>query len=193
MSAQPHPPRWSVDAYLEMERGSPIKHDYLDGYVYAMAGGSRRHSRICVNVTTMLARSLRDGSCQVFNSDMKVRVDAKNYVYPDAAVSCDPRDTSSDEDDYISHPTLIVEVLSDTSTAEYDRGDKFDLLYKPIDALREYVLVDTQRVYVEVYRRADGGWARQTYGSGDDVAFESIGTSMPIAAFYARVTMTPAG
>jgi Uma2 family endonuclease len=74
MAAHPQPPRWSVDAYLEMERGSPIKHDYLDGHVYAMAGGSRRHSRIGVNVTTVLGLLVRGGPYQVFNSDMKVRV-----------------------------------------------------------------------------------------------------------------------
>jgi len=192
MVAHPQPPPWTVAAYLEMERGSPIKHEYIAGHVYAMAGGTRRHSRISVNVTTLFDLLLRDsgGPCQVFNSDMKVRVDARNYTYPDASVSCDPRDTADDEPSFISYPSLIVEVLSDDSTTGYDRGDKFNLLYQRIDALREYVLVETRKVAVEVYRRGAGEtWVRQSYGPGDEVAFESIAGTIPIAAFYERVTL----
>lgn len=190
MAVHPQPPPWTVEAYLEMERNSPIKHDYIDGHVYAMAGGSRRHSRISVNVTTLLDGLLSDGPCQVFNSDMKVHVDAKNYVYPDASVSCDQRDTTTDDADYISHPTLIVEVLSDDSTAGYDRGDKFNLLYKRIESLREYVLVDTQKIAVDVYRHnGDEPWSLQSYVAGDDVVLESLSKMAPIAAFYARVSL----
>lgn len=190
MVARPQPPRWSVAAYLEMERGSPIKHDYLDGYVYARAGGTRRHSRISVNVTTLLGLHLRGGPCQVFNSDMMVRIDTRNYVYPDAAVSCDPRDTADGELAFISSPSLIVEVLSDDSTTNYDRGDKFTLLYQRVEALREYVLVDTRTVAVEVYRRHDdGSWPVQRYGPDDDVALESVAATMPIATFYEGVAL----
>lgn len=190
MVAHPQPPRWSVEAYLEMERGSSIKHDYLDGYVYAMAGGTRRHSRISVNVTTLLGLHLRGVRCQVFNSDMMVRVDARNYVYPDAAVSCDPRDTADDELSYISHPSVVVEVLSDDSTANYDRGDKFTLLYQRVEALREYVLVDTHNVAVELYRRQDdGSWPVQRYGPGDAVALESVAATIPIEAFYEGIAL----
>jgi len=192
MAAYPQPPLWAVDAYLEMERGSPIKHEYLDGHVYAMAGGTRRHSRIGVNVTTLLDLLLRDspGPCQAFNSDMMARVDARNYTYPDASVTCDPRDTADDEPSFISHPTLIVDVLSDDSTAGYDRGDKFTLLYQRIDALREYVLVETRTVAVDVYRGGAGQpWVRQTYGPGDDVVLESVAGTIPIAAFYERVVL----
>ena len=190
MVARPQPPRWSVEAYLAMERGSPIKHDYIDGHVYAMAGGSRRHSRISVNVTTLLNVLLRGANspCQVFNSDMKVHVDAKNYVYPDASVSCDARDVTDGEADYISHPIMVVEVLSDDSTAGYDRGDKFDLLYKQIEALQEYVLVDTQKMAIDVYRRAGASWSLQSFGPDDTVVLESISVSSPIAAFYERIT-----
>lgn len=175
-----------------MERGSPIKHDYIDGHVYAMAGGSRRHSRIGANVTTLLNVLLRraNSPCQVFNSDMKVHVDARNYVYPDAAVSCDARDVADGDavdTDYISHPILVVEVLSDDSTAGYDRGDKFDLLYKRIEALQEYVLVDTQKVAVDVYRRASESWSLQSFGPNETVMLQSIGVTSPIAAFYERV------
>jgi Uma2 family endonuclease len=86
MIAQRQPPRWSADAYLEMERTSSIKHEFLDGHVYAMAGGTRRHSRISVNLTSLFNAQLRGTSGRTFNSDMKVRIDARLFVYPDASV-----------------------------------------------------------------------------------------------------------
>ena len=189
MVAQPQPPRWTVEAYLEMERGSTIKHEYLDGHVYAMAGGSRRHSRISVNVTTQLDLILREGACQVYNSDMKVRIDARYYVYPDAAVSCDVRDTADGEPDSIRYPTVIVEVLSDDSTASYDRGDKFNLLYKRMETLQEYVLVDSQQIAVEVYRRTGEDWILHSYGNGDEMLLESIAAIIPVNALYQRAAL----
>jgi len=189
MVTQPQPPRWTVEEYLEMERGSPIKHEYLGGYVYAMAGGTRRHSRISVNVTGALNTLLRDNPCQVFNSDMMVRIDAANYVYPDASVSCDQRDLADGGLASISYPILIVEVLSEHSTAEYDRGDKFNLLYKRIETLQEYILVDPQRIAVEIYRRqADGSWPMQAYGAGEEMVLQSMRCALPIAAFYERLS-----
>jgi Uma2 family endonuclease len=185
MVAEPHPPRWRVEDYLEMERCSTVKHEYLDGYVYAMAGGTSRHSRISVNVTSLLNSHLRSGPCRVFNSDMRVRIDARNYVYPDAAVSCDPRDLEHDDAVFLSHPRLIVEVLSDDSTADYDRGDKFNLLYARLPDLQEYVLVETGSIGVEVRRHAgDGTWPSRRFGPDDTVILESIEGRFPIGEFY---------
>ncbi len=190
MVAHPQPPLWSVQAYLEMERGSPIRHEYLAGHGVDMAGGTRRHSRIGVNVTALLSDLVGAGPCQVFNSDMKVRIDARNYVYLDAAVSCHPDDTADGEADFISHPILIVEVLSDDSTARYDRGDKFTLLYKGLPSLREYVLVDARAVAVDIYRRAESRpWTEQSYGLGDVVNLESLGATALISAYYAHVAL----
>lgn len=185
MVAQPQPPRWSVDAYLDMERLSPIKHEYLDGHVYAMAGGSRRHNRIAVNLITLLTTHLRGRACQTCGSDLKVRIDARNFVYPDAAVTCDPADLADEAAAFIATPCLVAEVLSDASTAEYDRGDKFTLLYSRLPSLREYMLVETSGVGVEVRRRVDdGAWTATRYQSGDTVALESVGGAFPIDLFY---------
>ena len=96
--------------------------------------------RLGVNVLTLLARRLRGRPCRVFNSDMKVRIDARHFVYPDAAVSCDSRDLDDEDPSFISFPALIVEVLSENSTADYDRGGKFDFLYSRLPGLREYML-----------------------------------------------------
>jgi Uma2 family endonuclease len=185
MVAQPEPPRWSVEDYLEMEYSSAIRHEFLDGHVYAMAGGSRRHSRLGVNVLTLLASYLRGRPCRVFNSDMKVRIDARHFVYPDAAVSCDSRDLDDEDPSFISFPALIVEVLSENSTADYDRGGKFDLLYSRLPSLREYMLLTADSVGIEIRRRGPtGDWKVDRYGPEDTVILESINGSFPVADFY---------
>lgn len=185
MVAQPQPPRWSVDEYLEMERASSVKHEYLDGHVYAMAGGTRRHNRIAVNLLTVLTTYLRGHSCQVGGPDLKIRIDVHNYVYPDASVTCDPSDLADESSAYFTAPCLVVEVPSDASTAGYDRGDKFDLLYRRLSSLHDYVLVETSSIGVEVRRKGeDGVWAAARYGPGDTVLLDSVGGAFPIEMFY---------
>ena len=187
MATHPDPPRWTVERYLEMERYSTVKHEFVDGQLYAMAGGARLHSAIGVNTVALLQRLVEGKPCQVYNSAMKLRLNPKVYVYPDAAVSCDERD-SANEDESIEHPLLVVEVLSDT-TAAYDRGGKFDL-YRTTDALREYVLVDTHRIGIEVYRRDDSNaWVVRQYGPGEMVAFDSIAGAVAIEELYRGVRM----
>lgn len=193
MAAISHTPRWRVQDYLELERFSPVKHEYVEGYVYAMAGGTRADSVISTNILALLRDRARGGPCRVYNSDMKVRLTDAVYVYPDASVSCDARDAMNDEADHIAHPTLIVEVLSD-STADYDRGDKFEL-YRRNPAIQEYVLVDPHQAAVEVYRRvmaadAQSQWRSQRFGAGEDVAMHSLGFTLPLALVYEDVTFS---
>src|SRR5579862_2216459 len=107
---------WTVEQYLEMERSSNVRHEFIGGRVYAMAGGDQNHSRIGINVGAALADRLDDQACQVFNTDMKVRLaNERDYVYPDASITCDPRDLADHTRDYIRYPRLIVEVLSDST------------------------------------------------------------------------------
>ncbi len=179
-----HGPLWTAEQYLEMERQSPIRHELIDGYVYAMAGGTQRHDRIARTITRLLEDHLEGNACQVFSMNMKVRLaNDKDYVYADATVTCDPRDVADELSDYISDPRLIVEVLSD-STEKHDRGTKFDL-YRGRDTLTEYMLIETERVGVEVRtRNADGLWAATTYGSGQAVYLASVDMGIPIQALY---------
>ena len=167
-------PLMSVEEYLESERHSAIKRGYVDGHVYAMAGGTRAHGVIAVNVTSLLRSALRGGPCRVYNSDVKVQLTETRYVYPDASVGCDERDRTSDDEDVVRYPTVVVEVLS-PSTEAYDRGAKF-ALYRSSETLREYVLVSTDRQAVECYRRgANDLWTLYPFGAGDEVVLESIG------------------
>lgn len=179
-----HGPLWTVEQYLEMERQSPIRHEFIDGYVYAMSGGTRRHDHIARTITRLLEDHLQGSPCQVYSMNMRIRLaNERDYVYADASVACDPRDMADDLADYISYPRLVVEVLSE-STEKHDRGAKFDL-YRGRASLEEYVLIQTERVGVEVrWRDEQGTWSTTFYGPNDDVCLSSVNLSLPVQALY---------
>lgn len=184
---------FSAEDYLEWEKGNEIKHEYIDGEVFpmygetqSMAGAKDANVAIALNIAALLKSHLRGGPCRVYMADMKVRVEAaKLFFYPDVLVTCDPADRSSDY--FKSHPALIVEVLSE-STSAYDRGRKFEY-YRQLDSLREYVLVDPDRFSVDCFRRdASGHWVLYPFGSGETVVLDSLDLSAPIEAIYEDVT-----
>src|SRR5437868_14940180 len=147
MVAQPSPSprRMSVDKWRELERTShDIKHEYIDGQVYAMSGGSLAHSRIALNVCSVLESALVAAGkpCFVYNSDAAARLSSRRYTYPDASVTCDERDRPTPDKTEVQVPHVIVEVLSD-STEAYDRGRQF-CYYRACPQLQEYVLIATK-------------------------------------------------
>lgn len=191
MAANPHS-TMTVDEYLEAERHNPIKHEYVDGHVYAMSGGTRAHGLIAANILFALMGRLRGGPCRVYNSDVKVQVTATRYFYPDVSVGCDERDRVNDaEAEAVFYPSVVVEVLSPTTEA-YDRGDKF-ALYRGNKTLQQYVLVNGRRAEVEVYTRGDNGfWLFRSFGPDAEVLLESIDVHVPVAAFYEDVDLSAA-
>lgn len=193
MVTEPQGRRWSVEEYLWLERNSPVKHEFVDGTVYALAGGTRAHSRIATNAGRLLEEALDESTCRVFNSDMKVRISPRVFRYPDLPVSCDARDDNADDEelDFISYPTLILETLSGSTTHE-DRTAKF-AEYRTIPTFREYILAAADQAAVHVYRRQDDGtWHSTTYTTGDEMVLESIGVRLPVAALYHKVRLRPA-
>src|SRR5579871_6604206 len=184
-----HGPQWTVEQYLAMERESSVKHELIDGYVYAMAGGTRRHDRLARNITRLLDELLEDGPCQVYTLNMKVRLaNERDHVYPDASVTCDARDLVDDEADYISYPRLIVEVLS-PSTEMHDRGAKFDL-YRGRETFQEYVLIETEQRMCEVRTRdSAGSWTTVIYGPEDDLVLSSLHLSVSMATLYRGINL----
>jgi Uma2 family endonuclease len=186
MVAQREPQRMTVDEWRELERTShDIKHEYIDGLVYAMAGGSLAHGRISSNAIRTLEDALaaRGKPCEVYNSDVAARLSLTRFTYPDATVTCDERDQAAPGKTEIQAPHLIVEVLSDTTEA-YDRGRKFGL-YRACPTMEEYVLVASRYQAVEVYRRTPQGWTNyQAYGPGDEIELMSLDVRFPVAAFY---------
>lgn len=178
----------SPEQYLELELTSPVKHEYIDGEIFAMAGSSDYHAMIVLNLSFILKGKLRGSNCRQL-ADIKVQVAQRpRYYYPDLMVTCDDRDKL---DRYVKqHYKLIVEVLSD-STESFDRGRKFQD-YRRAESLQEYVLISQDRMNVEVYRRKDAGrWELQAYAMGEDVEFVSVGVTCSIDDLYEDVVLPP--
>ncbi|MGB5593848.1 MAG: Uma2 family endonuclease, partial [Crocosphaera sp.] len=158
------------------------KHEYFNGEVYAMTGGTIIHNDITINVTTTLKSHLRGKGCKVQMTDVKLGISQQgNFFYPDVMVTCDERDKK--ERLIMYHPCLIIEVLS-PSTEAFDRGDKFKY-YRQIDSLKEYVLIDSQKINVEVFRLNDKGfWELHPYQENDEIFLQSIDFSCSISLIY---------
>lgn len=174
----------SVEAYLESEKISPIKHEYVNGEVYARAGTSDNHARVTGNVFVALSVHLRDSNCEPFSTEIKVQVTRNVYYYPDILVSCE----EDPESPYFRNaPILIFEVTS-PSTANTDRREKL-LFYQQMPSVQEYAVVDQQRVNIELHRRQPNGtWITYFFDASDDeIEFQSVGLTMPITEIYRRV------
>ena len=185
MVAQREPQQRTVDEWRELERTShDTKHEYIDGQVYAMSGGSLAHGSIGSNTVRTLQDALRAAGkpCSTYNSDVAVRLSARRYTYPDASVTCDERDRPAPDKTEIQAPRVIVEVLSDTTEA-YDRGRKFGY-YRGCPTVEEYVLVASKDQAVEVYRRTPQSWTYDAYGPSDEIELTSLAISVSVAALY---------
>ena len=188
MTPVPQPkPRFDAEAYLEWERGNESRHEYLDGEVFAMVGARDAHVTVSLNLAMLLRNHLRGGPCRVYMADMKLRVEAADaFFYPDVMVTCNPGDRSAGRDYFKQAPTLVAEVLSE-STAGYDRGRKF-AAYRRVAELREYLIVDPDEFSVELYRRGeDGHWVLFPTVAGEVVELASLDLRFPIEALYEDV------
>ena len=188
MAADPHRLFMGVEEYLALDRNSlDARYEYIDGVVTMLAGGTTNHSRICVNVVSLLQAALRGSPCEVFNSDLRVSISSTRYVLPDASISCDPGDLVG-ENDIIYSPCVIVEVLS-PSTEATDRGKKFRY-YQSCPSIQEYMLISAQEQAVDVYRRAsDNLWTLHPFGQSDEVELKSINVTIPLEVLYENVAM----
>ncbi len=155
--------------YLMIEDRADYKSEYYQGQIYAMAGGTVRHSQISSNIITLLSNALSNKPCRVFNSDLRLNVqDNGLYTYPDVMVICGKVELLSDRQDTVTNPVLIVEVLSE-STRDYDMTFKFEL-YRSLPSLEHYLLVDSDKVLVRYFRRVgDGQWLMHELIGMDDV------------------------
>ena len=179
--------RYSPTDYLALERAGEFKHEFFDGEMFLMAGGTIEHSQVAANVIRALGNALADTGCRVLTSDMKIKLPTGLYTYPDASVVCDQPQYEDDHKDVLLNPLLIVEVLS-PSTEAYDRGQKFRH-YQTCPSLREYVLIAQDRSAVDHYlRQPSGQWLLTTFESLDaTMPLPSLGVGLRLREIYAKV------
>ncbi|WP_250121225.1 Uma2 family endonuclease [Chroococcidiopsis sp. CCMEE 29] len=188
MIANPERNYIAPQEYLEWEEHQEIKHEYVNGEVFAMTGGTIPHNDIALNLATGLKNHLRGSRCRVNMADVKVCVSEDgSFHYPDVVVSCDESDRQAIK--FIRYPCLIVEVLS-PSTEAYDRGGKFTQ-YRRIQTLREYVLIDAEKISIECFRLNDRGfWELHPYEQGNEVHLTSVDFRFPISLVYEDVQLS---
>ncbi|ALB40416.1 MULTISPECIES: Uma2 family endonuclease [Nostocales] len=189
IAAKDNNPHLTPEEYFAWEEQQLEKHEYINGQVYAMSGGSINHGRIAIRFTAMFDSHLENTGCITGNSDIKVKiVGTNNYTYPDVSVTCDERDKTSTQ--YITYPCLIVEVLS-KSTEAYDRGGKFRM-YQNNSALIDYLLVSSTSMEIDLYHKNDAGdWLIINYKPGDTIQLKSINLNFPLEQIYRGLNLEP--
>jgi len=177
------------EEYLAIERRAEYKSEYVDGVMYAMAGGSERHNLIAANLITAIGVQLRERPCRVYPSDLKVRVpNSRRFFYPDVSIVCGETQFADDEQDVVLNPIVVVEVLSE-STAAFDRGKKFQS-YQQIESLREYLLVSQDEYVVEHFLRQDDGHWLYTKAGGleEAIALPAVKCRLALRDVYNKTT-----
>lgn len=179
----------TVEEYLKFEQNDEIRHEYVAGQIYAMAGASEAHNLIVTNLIAILRPHLRGSSCRAFVADMKVKINLQQgdiFYYPDLLVTCDQDDR---EKYFKTNPNLIVEVLSD-STETTDKREK-RINYQSLDSLQEYILVAQDKMRVEIYRRdGSGNWTVEILGEKELLRLDSVGLTLTMADIYEDVLIT---
>lgn len=177
--------RFTFEDYLALEEVSTVKHEFLDGQVWAMAGGTIDHGALAANVIGLFTAQLRDRPCRVLTSDVRIRVKATGLAtYPDASVICGEQQTDPDDPkgETLINPSVIVEVLS-PSTEDYDRGDKL-ANYRQIPSLQEVLLVAHEERRMELWRRESGHWTLYVSRGEEIASLVSIGCELPLSEVY---------
>jgi Uma2 family endonuclease len=177
--------RYTFDEYLALEASSAVRHEFLAGEIYGMAGGTPQHAALAVTVSAALLAQTRGGPCRVHSSDLRVRSLATGLTtYPDVTVVCGPYETDSRDKNTVVNPRVLVEITSD-STEEYDRGEKLDS-YQRIPSLDAVVLVSHREQLLEVFeRQPDGTWRRSEARTGANLRIEALHATLSVDELYA--------
>jgi Uma2 family endonuclease len=175
----------TIEEYLEFENASHEKHEYYKGEIFAMSGPKVPHNIISVNILGILKQKLKGKSCRPFNSDQRIHIPENTlFTYPDISIVCGEIITRDNDDWNILNPSIIFEVLS-KSTQSYDRGDKFNL-YRSILTLKEYILVDSEKIKIEAFRiNAGGHWELEEYKNlPETLLVKTVQLSIPLMEIY---------
>ena len=182
---------YTVEEYLDIERNSEIKHEFHDGELFAMAGGTFAHNRLSANTSGALWNVLKGKKCRPSSSDQQIAVSRYKYVYPDLSVICGEFEWYEEHPHAAKNPVLIVEVLSN-ETESYDRGGKF-MWYRQLPTFKEYILISQKEVLVEVFcRKQNDLWAISTYENlSDTIHLQSIDVTISLEDIYEGVEIAP--
>jgi len=181
--------KYSVEEYLVLEKSNDFKSEYSQGEIFAMSGRTINHSRIAVNITRGIGNALQGKKCEVFNSDLMVRIEAVDAnVYPDVSIVCGPPEFNEDNDRILLNPTVVIEVLSET-TERFDRGSKFHK-YQTLPSLEEYIIVDQWAAKIDIFRPTTGGkWEWEgAFGMDAQLELKSIAVKLPLEEIFYNVT-----
>lgn len=185
--AQKKPDFVTPQEYLRLEREAEFRHEYLNGEIFEMAGGTKRHSLISTNLARLIGNQIVDRNCNVFDSDMRIKIPNENYTYADIVALCGEEHFEDETDDTLLNPSVIFEVLS-KSTEAYDRGAKFEQ-YQTIESLQEYVLITQEPFRVEQFVRQDvNAWTYFEFRKPEDlVRLNSIDCELRLKDIYHKV------
>lgn len=174
----------TVEEYFQLEENDlDTRYEYIDGHVYAMAGGTANHDTIKSNMQRILWNLLRGSQCRVYSSDMKVYISETRYFHPDVIVTCNPRDRGTIQ--AIQSPRLVVEVLSPT-TELTDRTWKLKN-YRAHPTIEEYVIVDSRSIKIEIYHKENNKWIYDAFENNDDITLQSLGIHFPLTDVYTDI------
>ena len=180
--------KMSIEAYLEMENAADEKHEYYKGEIFAMSGAKVSHNIIAGNLFALLFNKLKGKKCKPFNSDQRIHIPSNSlFTYPDISIICGEVITLNNDDYNVLNPTVLVEVLS-KSTKNYDRGEKFKL-YRDIKTLKEYILVDSESIQIEIFRlNANNHWELEEYNSLTNVVtIKAVDETIFLSEIYDNV------
>ena len=181
--------RLTAEQYLAWEETNFEKHEYIDGEVRCMTGASGTHNRIMMNLAVAIGRQLDNSNCFLLSSEMRAKVGASRYVYPDLTVVCDAAQFERENEMELLNPVFVVEVTS-PSSMEYDRGEKRDF-YFDLPSIQAYLIIDQHRLYAELSTRAETGWRLQAFNSIDAlVPLESLDCELPLEQVYRGITFS---
>jgi Uma2 family endonuclease len=185
LSAEEYP-YINVEDYLALDSAAEsVRYEYIDGRLRMLAGGSPDHSIIATNLASILTQVLCKKPCIVYNLDVHFKISEYRYLHPDISVSCDPRDKNRKEN--IQYPRLIVEVLS-PSTERTDKGEKLDF-YLEYPSIEEYVLIDSQRKFAEVYHRDSDTWTSRIYKAGSVMQLQCVELEIALDELYEKTSL----
>ena len=179
--------QYTIEEYLTYENNSPEKHEYYPGEIFAMAGASIKHNVIWSNTLSEICIQLKGKPCRPYGSDMRIHIPENGlFTYPDISVICGELSSWHKDDRTFTNPVVLIEILS-PSTKNYDRTTKYRL-YRDIPTLKEYILIDSTNINVEVYRKEKKEWIKEEYQSlNQQLLIKSIDVTIPLMEIYGRM------